>query len=74
MNNKLTYGKYTLFNKKMKAGNQLGRKRLEKTKKTIGLSVDADLVEELKKDGVNMSRLFSIIAKRYLRKKRKMGK
>lgn len=49
----------------------LGRKRLEKTKKTIGLSVDADLLAELEKEGVNKSRLFSIIARKYLRLKRK---
>lgn len=70
MKTKLNYSKYTSYNEKLKVGNELGRKRLEKTKKTIGLSVDADLVEELKKDGVNMSRLFSILAKKYLRKKR----
>lgn len=50
---------------------KLGRKRLEKTKKTIGLSVDVDLLEQLEKAGVNKSRLFSIIAKKYLRKKTK---
>lgn len=71
---KTTYRKYTRRINKMKVGHELGRKRLEKTKKTLGLSVDADLIEELKNDGVNISRLFSIIAKRYLRKKKKMGK
>lgn len=49
----------------------LGRKRLEKTKQTIGLSIDADLLEQLNKSGVNKSRLFSIFAKKYLRKKSK---
>lgn len=49
----------------------MGRKRLEKTKKTIGLSVDADLLKKLEDDGVNKSRLFSIFAKKYLRKKSK---
>ena len=49
----------------------LGRKRLDNKKKTIGLSVDPALLEELEKDGVNKSRLFSIFARKYLRKKRK---
>lgn len=71
MKPKTTYSKYTSLRQTLKAGNKLGRKRKEKTKKTIGLSVDADLIDELRKDGVNASRLFSIIAKRYLRKKRK---
>ncbi len=48
----------------------MGRKRLLNKKKTVGLSIDPQLLEELKKDGVNMSRLFSIIARKYLRKKR----
>lgn len=54
-----------------KVSESVGRKRLEKTKKTIGLSVDADLLAELEKEGVNKSRLFSIIARKYLRKRRK---
>lgn len=49
----------------------MGRKRLENTKKTIGLSVDSKLLAELEKEGVNKSRLFSIIARKYLRNKRK---
>lgn len=52
----------------------LGRKRLEKPKKKLMLSIDPDILQELEKDGVNKSRLFSIIAKKYLRKKRKIGK
>lgn len=58
-----------ILNKKECAS--LGRKRLEYTKKTIGLSVDKKLLDELEKDGVNKSRLFSIIARKYLRNKRK---
>lgn len=52
----------------------MGRSRKEKTKKRITLSVDADLWEQLEKDGVNRSRLFSILAKKYLRKKSKNNK
>lgn len=47
----------------------MGRNRLDKTKKRITLSVDEQLWLELEKDGVNRSRLFSIIARKYLRKK-----
>ena len=60
------------MNKKERA--EVGRKRLEKPKKKLMLSIDPDILEELEKDGVNKSRLFSIIAKKYLRKKRKIGK
>lgn len=49
----------------------MGRKRLEQPKKRIKLAVDADLLDQLEKDGVNKSRLFSIAAKKYLKKKRK---
>lgn len=49
----------------------MGRKRKENVKKTYGISVDPELWEELKKDGVNRSRLFSVSAKLYLRKKKK---
>lgn len=49
---------------------KMGRKRLWNKKKTVGLSIDPQLLEELNKDGVNKSRLFSIFAKKYLRKKR----
>lgn len=49
----------------------MGRKRLDKTKKRITLSVDADLLDELEKDGVNKSRLFSIVSRKYLKAKRK---
>lgn len=49
----------------------MGRKRLLNTKKTVGLSVDSKLLEELDKEGVNKSRLFSIFARKYLRKIRK---
>lgn len=49
----------------------MGRKRLKTVKVRLTLAVDADLLEALRKDGVNQSRLFSIIAKRYLRKKYK---
>lgn len=50
----------------------MGRKRLKTTKAAVKLSVDRKLLEELRKDGVNMSRLFSLSAKKYLRKKRKL--
>lgn len=50
---------------------EMGRKRLEKPKARLKLSVDADLLEQLEKDGVNKSRLFSIAAKKYLRRKQK---
>lgn len=53
---------------------KVGRKRLEKPKKKLMLSIDPDILEELEKDGVNKSRLFSIFAKKYLRYKRKIGK
>lgn len=49
----------------------MGRKRLDNVKKTISLSVDPNLLKELENEGVNKSRLFSIIAKKYLRNKRK---
>lgn len=49
----------------------MGRKRLEKPKKRIQLSVDPDLLQQLKDDGVNQSRLFSLAAKKYLRRKQK---
>lgn len=47
----------------------VGRKRKDAVKKAIRLSVDADILEALEKDGVNKSRLFSIAAKKYLRSK-----
>lgn len=49
----------------------MGRKRKDVVKKTYGISVDPELWEQLEKDGVNRSRLFSICAKIYLRKKRR---
>lgn len=49
----------------------MGRKRLEKPKSRVKLSVDPDLLEALREQGVNQSRLFSIAAKKYLRAKRK---
>ena len=49
----------------------MGRKRLDKTKKNITLRVDPDIYEQLTKDGVNKSRLFSIAGKKYLRKKQR---
>lgn len=55
----------------------MGRKRLAKTKKTVGLSIDQDLLDaldlQLKQDEVTRSRLFSVAAKVYLRKKRKLN-
>lgn len=71
MKTKLNYSKYTLYMKKMKVGNQLGRKRLKKVKKPLTLSIDQELLQALETDGVNKSRLFSLIAKKYLRKKGK---
>lgn len=51
----------------------MGRKRIEKPKKTITLRVDVEIYEELIKDGVNKSRLFSIAGRKYLRKKHKLS-
>lgn len=48
---------------------KMGRKRLEKTKSTLKLSIDSDLILALNETGVNKSRLFSIAAKIYLKKK-----
>lgn len=50
----------------------MGRKRKDKLKKRITLSVDEDLWSELEKDGVNRSRLFSIAARIYLKRKRRL--
>jgi hypothetical protein len=50
----------------------MGRKRLDKPKKTITLRVDAEIYEQLTKDGVNKSRLFSIAGRKYLKKKHKL--
>lgn len=47
----------------------MGRKRKDKVKERLTLSVDADLLKKLEEDGVNKSRLFSISSKLYLRKK-----
>lgn len=52
-----------------KVGAEMGRKRLSKVKVRLNLSIDQDLLDELEKDGVNKSRLFSISAKVYLKKK-----
>lgn len=52
----------------------MGRNRLDKTKKNITLRVDPDIYEQLTKDGVNKSRLFSIAGKKYLRKKHQSSK
>lgn len=52
----------------------MGRKRKAVVKKTYGISVDPDLWEALEKDGVNKSRLFSISAKLYLRRKKRIQK
>ena len=49
----------------------MGRKLVEKTKSRVKLSIDPDLLEALKDSGVNQSRLYSIAAKKYLRKKGK---
>ena len=49
----------------------MGRKRLPKTKDRVKLSVDIELLEQLNIDGVNKSRLFSLAAKKYLRRKSK---
>ena len=47
----------------------MGRKRKEQLKKRMTLTIDADLLSKLEDDGVNKSRLFSISARIYLRKK-----
>lgn len=56
----------------------MGRRRKKVVKKTYGISVEPEIWEQLEKDGVNKSRLFSIFARKYLRKKankrRKMEK
>lgn len=52
----------------------MGRKRLENPMKSRTISVDQKLWDELQSDGVNISRLFRIIAKKYLRNKRKSSK
>jgi len=49
----------------------MGRKRKDKLKKRITLSVDEDLWSELEEDGVNRSRLFSIAARIYLKRKKR---
>lgn len=49
----------------------MGRKRKSKTKVNITLRVDSDIYEELRRDGVNKSRLFSIAGRKYLKKKHK---
>lgn len=49
----------------------MGRKRKSQVKVKLNLKVDPELLEQLNADGVNKSRLFSIIAKLYLRKKNK---
>ena len=52
----------------------MGRKRIEKPKKTITLRVDSDIYQMLQEDGVNKSRLFSIAGRKYLKKKQKRRK
>lgn len=47
----------------------MGRKRKDKVKISIKLAIDPDLYDELIKDGVNKSRLFSISSRKYLRRK-----
>ena len=49
----------------------MGRKR-GITKGKLTLSVDEELIQELEKDGVNKSKLFRIMAKQYLKRKKKM--
>lgn len=49
----------------------MGRKRKLLVKKKLNVSIDTELLEELEKDGVNKSRLFSLSAKKYLRKKKR---
>lgn len=49
---------------------KMGRNRKVNKKVNITLRVDSDVYEELVKDGVNKSRLFSISGKKYLRKKK----
>lgn len=53
---------------------QMGRKRKDKVKERVNLSVDADLLRKLEEDGVNKSRLFSISSRIYLRKKSQKDK
>lgn len=50
---------------------EMGRKRLDNPMKSRTISVDQKLWDDLQEDGVNISRLFRIIARKYLRKKRK---
>lgn len=56
------------MNKKERA--KLGRKRLEKTKTRVKLSIDSDLLQRLKDENVNISQLLRIAAKKYFRLKR----
>lgn len=49
----------------------MGRKRKDELKKRMTITVDADLLIRLEEDGVNKSRLFSISARKYLKKKSK---
>lgn len=50
----------------------MGRHRKDEPKVRLKLSLDRDLLEQLEKDGVNKSRLFSVLVRRYfLRKKYK---
>jgi len=51
----------------------MGRKPVLNPKKTITLRVDAEIYEQLTKDGVNKSRLFSIAGRKYLKKKHKLS-
>lgn len=57
------------MNKKERA--ILGRKRLDQTKSRVKLSIDADLLQRLKDEDVNISQLLRIAAKKYFRLKRK---
>jgi len=48
----------------------MGRKRTSNKRKVM-ISVDADLVDQLDEHNVNRSKLFTVAAKIFLRKKRK---
>ena len=50
----------------------MGRKPKMETKTKLTISVDEKLLVELEKDGVNKSRLFSLAARKYLKKKNKL--
>lgn len=52
----------------------MGRKRLNKPKKRVKLSIDEDLLRELEEVGVNKSQLFSIAIRKYLQQYNDLNK